>query len=541
MYADFAGIPEALFNTLKIAERCRFILTPRPVSLPGFFIPEGSTESAQLRNMCLDGLTRRVTGAGKCYYERLESELSVINSGGYVRYFYLLADLCTYLRKNTIIGTGRGSAGGSLVCYVLNITDIDPILHGLIFERFLNPLKLSFPDIDIDVSDDSRDMAFRYLKEKYGEKNTSLLLTTGVFRNTGAWSAIARVLEIPKAQHEAVIECIPAHESLAHNITDNVKLHNKMTRDPFLERALYEAMKIEGLIRVTGLHAAGIAVSDAPIPQMTGLDNGDPKALCSLYTGYDLEKYFGIIKFDILGLRALSKNAETVALVKRDHPETFPPGGYSPEQLPLHDEKTLALLRKGDTDGIFQLESEGMKNYVRMCRPDSFADICALSAMYRPYNMKFIKVYCAKKNNTTLPHNHDCTARELRNLRRLKDLCSGFPALRDIFAPTWYLPVYQEQLITVISLLFDCSTAQADIYRRELGKKKYTVIKELEKLLNENGNKTGFYKRDAKFLFNEVLLKWINFSFSKAHAVAYALIAWQTAFLKAHFPEKFRR
>jgi len=504
MFTDFASLPEALSNTLKIADRCQFVLKPRPVSLPGFTVPEGSSESTHLRNMCLAGLERRVPDAGTRYYERLESELSVISSGGYVRFFYLLADLIAYLRKTKIMGTVRGSAGGSLVCYALNITDTDPILHGLIFELFINPIReATYPDIDMEVSDDTRDMAIHYLKDKYGEKNTAPILMTRIFGNARACSAVAKALETPEQQREAI--------------------------------------KIEEIISENVIDSAGIAISDTHIPKMAGLIRGDECAACSLYTWDDLDYYFGVFRIDILGLRSLRLNAEVAALVTKECPDLLPTGGFSPEHLPLHDEKTLALLRGGSTDGVLNLESKTMKEYLRMCSPDSFSDICALSAMFRPPLLKWIVFYCAEKNNLTLTENKNCTSDELNDFRRLKDLCSGIPAIRDILAPTFYLPIYQEQIIIIIQLLFNCNTAQAVFYYREFNAKKLTVISECEKLLTNKGNTIGLDIKSSQFLFNSIQHNWSAHSISKAHTFAFTLIVWQSAFLKAHFPTQFEK
>ncbi len=529
MVALFADLPEALSNTVEIAERCAFRPHTHQPILPRFsHRAEGDSvvdEADELRKRAELGLTQRLTTAGVAeghsadeYRERLDFELGIIAGMKYPGYFLIVADFIQWAKAQGIpVGPGRGSGAGSLVSYALTITDLDPIRFGLLFERFLNPERVSMPDFDIDFCQDRRDEVIRYVQERYGRDQVAQIITFGTLQARGVLRDVGRVLQMPYGQVDKLCKLVPQNPtspiSLAQAIEGEPKLQAERDGDPVVKRAFDIAKKLEGLTRHASTHAAGIVIGDRALTELVPLYR-DPKSDMPV-TQFNMKwvEQAGLVKFDFLGLKTLTVLQTAVALVARRGID------IDLTAIPLDDKKTYDLLTRAEAVGVFQLESAGMRRALLDMRPDRFEDIIALVALYRPGPMANIPTYCARKHGMEQPdYIH--------------------PKLESVLKETFGVIVYQEQVMQAAQILAGFTLGQADLLRRAMGKK---IRKEMQAQRNnfvEGAIKNNIERYQADAIF-DLLERFAEYGFNKSHAAAYALVAYQTAYMKANFPVEF--
>jgi DNA polymerase-3 subunit alpha len=528
MVALFADLPEALASTVEIAERCAFRPRVHDPILPRFSVGEGGgvvDEAAELRARAVDGLAHRLATAGLApgvtedeYRERLDFELGVIERMKYPGYFLIVADFIQWAKAQGIpVGPGRGSGAGSLVAYSLTITDLDPIRFGLLFERFLNPERVSMPDFDIDFCQDRRDEVIRYVQERYGRDQVAQIITFGTLQARGVLRDVGRVLQMPYGQVDKLCKLVPqnpaAPVTLAQAIESEPKLQAERDGDPVVKRAFDIARKLEGLNRHASTHAAGIVIADRPLTELVPLYR-DPKSDMPV-TQFNMKwvEQAGLVKFDFLGLKTLTVLDRAVKLVRRRGIE------IDLLKIPLDDPKTFEMLARGDTVGVFQVESQGMRRALIDMRPDRFEDLIALVALYRPGPMANIPTYCARKlGYEPIEYLH--------------------PKLEPILAATYGIITYQEQVQQIARDLAGYSLAEADILRRAMGKK---IKKEMDAQRGRflaGATERGLIKGLAETIF-DACAKFAEYGFNKSHSAPYALLTYQTAYMKANFPVEF--
>ena len=529
MVALFADLPEALSNSVEIAERCAFRPHTHQPILPRFsHRAEGDSvvdEADELRKRAELGLTQRLITAGVAeghsadeYCERLDFELGIIAGMKYPGYFLIVADFIQWAKAQGIpVGPGRGSGAGSLVSYALTITDLDPIRFGLLFERFLNPERVSMPDFDIDFCQDRRDEVIRYVQERYGRDQVAQIITFGTLQARGVLRDVGRVLQMPYGQVDKLCKLVPQNPtspiSLAQAIEGEPKLQAERDGDPVVKRAFDIAKKLEGLTRHASTHAAGIVIGDRALTELVPLYR-DPKSDMPV-TQFNMKwvEQAGLVKFDFLGLKTLTVLQTAVALVARRGID------IDLTAIPLDDKKTYDLLTRAEAVGVFQLESAGMRRALLDMRPDRFEDIIALVALYRPGPMANIPTYCARKHGMEQPdYIH--------------------PKLESVLKETFGVIVYQEQVMQAAQILAGFTLGQADLLRRAMGKK---IRKEMQAQRNnfvEGAIKNNIERYQADAIF-DLLERFAEYGFNKSHAAAYALVAYQTAYMKANFPVEF--
>jgi DNA polymerase-3 subunit alpha len=528
MAALFSDLPEALASTVEIAERCAFRpLTKGPI-LPRFSVGEGGSvvdEADELRKRAEAGLAHRIATAGLApghteeeYRERLNFEIGVIAGMKYPGYFLIVADFIQWAKKKGIpVGPGRGSGAGSLVSYALTITDLDPIRFGLLFERFLNPERVSMPDFDIDFCQDRRDEVIRYVQERYGRDQVAQIITFGTLQARGVLRDVGRVLQMPYGQVDKLCKLVPqnpaAPVSLAQAIEGEPKLQAERDDDPVVKRAFSIALKLEGLTRHASTHAAGIVIGDRALTELVPLYR-DPKSDMPV-TQFNMKwvEQAGLVKFDFLGLKTLTVLQTAVALVKRRGID------IDLTAIPLDDQKTYDLLARAEAVGVFQLESAGMRRALLDMRPDRFDDIIALVALYRPGPMANIPTYCARKHGMEQPdYIH--------------------PKLEPILKETFGVIVYQEQVMQAAQILAGFTLGQADLLRRAMGKKIRSEMRAQRADFVQGAIKNGIERYQADAIF-DLLERFAEYGFNKSHAAGYALVAYQTAYMKANYPVEF--
>jgi DNA polymerase III subunit alpha len=527
MMALFVDLPEALASTVEIAQRCAFRPRTRKPILPRFTAPDGSAvdENAELRRQADEGLTRRIETLGLAsgqtiddYRKRLDFELGVIEGMKYPGYFLIVADFIKWAKDKGIpVGPGRGSGAGSLVAYALTITDLDPIRFGLLFERFLNPERVSMPDFDIDFCQERRDEVIRYVQERYGRDHVAQIITFGTLQARGVLRDVGRVLEMPYGQVDKLTKLVPmnpaAPVTLSKAIAEEPRLQAARDAEPVVKRAFDIAMKLEGLHRHASTHAAGIVIGDRPLSELVPMYR-DPKSQLPV-TQFNMKwvEQAGLVKFDFLGLTTLTVLQEAVKLVARR--------GINLDLLsiPLDDAKSYAMLARGETVGIFQVEGQGMRRALIDMRPDRFEDIIALVALYRPGPMANIPTYCARKHGKEQPE-------------------YIHPKLEPVLRETFGVIVYQEQVMEAARRLSGYSLGEADLLRRAMGKKIRSEMEAQRKRFVEGAVKDGVEKGQAEAIF-ELLARFADYGFNKSHAAAYALVAYQTAYMKANYPVEF--
>jgi DNA polymerase-3 subunit alpha len=528
MTALFCDLPEALASTIEIAERCHFRPRVNEPILPRFAASEQGApldEAIELRTRAEAGLRQRIALHGIApghnldeYNERLATELRVIETMKYPGYFLIVSDFIQWAKAQGIpVGPGRGSGAGSLVAYALTITDLDPIRFNLLFERFLNLERVSMPDFDIDFCQDRRDEVIRYVQSRYGRDQVAQIITFGTLQARGVLRDVGRVLEMPYGQVDKLCKLVPqnpaAPVTLARAIEGEPRLQAERDGNPIVKRAFDIALKLEGLYRHASTHAAGIVIGDRPLSELVPLYR-DPKSDMPV-TQFNMKwvEQAGLVKFDFLGLKTLTVLKTAVRLLKQRGIEV------DLTAIPLDDAKTYAMLSRAEAVGIFQLESQGMRRALLDMRPDRFEDIIALVALYRPGPMANIPTYCARKHGMEKPdYIH--------------------PKLEAILRETYGVIVYQEQVMQAAQLLAGYSLGQADLLRRAMGKKIRKEMAEQRAHFVKGATERGIERAQADMIF-DLLERFAEYGFNKSHAAAYALVAYQTAFLKANYPVEF--
>jgi DNA polymerase-3 subunit alpha len=522
----FADVPEALASTVEIAERCAFRPVTRKPILPRFTVGADaadarSDEAAELHRQAEEGLRHRTKVHGLAqgtteedYRARLAFEIDVITRMNYAGYFLIVADFIKWAKAEGIpVGPGRGSGAGSLVAYALTITDLDPML----FERFLNPERVSMPDFDIDFCQDGRDQVIRYVQQRYGRDQVAQIITFGTLQARGVLRDVGRVLQMPYGQVDKLTKLVPqnpaAPVTLAAAIASEPKLQAFRDEDPVVARAFDIAQRLEGLTRHASTHAAGIVIGDRPLSELVPLYR-DPKSDMPV-TQFNMKwvEPAGLVKFDFLGLKTLTVLDLAVKLLKRRGID------LDLARLPLDDEPSYAMLAKGDVVGVFQVESQGMRRALVDMRPDRFEDIIALVALYRPGPMANIPTYCARKHGDEEPE-------------------YLHPKLEPILKETFGVIIYQEQVMQIAQVLAGYSLGEADLLRRAMGKKIRKEMEQQRERFVSGAVARGIARGQADTIF-ELLAKFADYGFNKSHAAAYALLSYQTAYMKAHHPVEF--
>lgn len=518
MSASFPNQPDAIANTLKIADECNLTLKLGENILPKFPLPADETAESYLQSLCLEGFFHRYGEAPSAEaHQRLEYELEIIKRTGFAGYFLIVSDLVNWAKKNGIaVGPGRGSAAGSIVSFVLGITNLDPLAYDLMFERFLNPDRVSMPDIDLDFADLRRDEVIHYVEERYGQDHVAHIITFGTMAARVAVRDVARVFGLPYIYGDKLAKLIPPLKtSLAQARALIPELKEIDARDPDGKKVLDMAQKIEGVARHAGQHAAGIIITPEPLDNFVPLQTpsaSDPTVV-SQYSLKPVED-LGLLKIDFLGLRNLTIIEHALKLIRDFHKADI-----NIDHLPLNDKKTFGLLQAGDTTGVFQLESDGMRRYLRELKPTNLEDIIAMVALYRPGPMEYIPDYIAGKHGTKQPtYLH--------------------PLLKPILSKTYGVAIYQEQLMEIAKSLAGFSLAEADVLRKAVGKKIHKLLTEQKEKFIDGCINNNVPKEVAEAVF-AFIEPFAGYGFNRSHAACYALIAYQTAYLKAHYPCEF--
>ncbi|MCK4618533.1 MAG: DNA polymerase III subunit alpha [Desulfobacterales bacterium] len=527
MHNYFKSYPGALENTVSIAKRCNVDFDFKSYHFPKFETPSGQTAEEFFEQKAWEGYNQKIKRVKEKnpeidesqYKERIKSEISTINSMGFSGYFLIVADFILYAKKHNIpVGPGRGSVAGSLVAYSLGITDLDPIEHGLIFERFLNPGRKSMPDIDVDFCINGREEIFRYVVEKYGGGSyVAQIITFGKLKTRAVIRDVGRALDIPLHEVDAIAKMVPdvLNISLDNALKQEPRLRSIAEKKPEIDDLLKVCRVLEGLPRHASTHAAGVVVSDKPLVEYLPLYKGKKGEVLTQFDMKCVEK-IGLVKFDFLGLRNLTVIANTLSLIAKQ-------GDTPPDliNITLADPDTYRLLVSGDTVGVFQLESSGMKDLLVRLRPECFDDVIALVALYRPGPMEsgMIDDYVERKHGK-------------------KDVVYLLPELEPILKETYGVIVYQEQVMRIAASVADYSMSEADDLRKAMGKKKPAIMARQRLRFIKGATERGIQSQKAKKLF-DLIEKFGGYGFNKSHSAAYALIAYQTAFLKAHFPVEF--
>jgi len=525
MAERFRDFPEAVANTVKIAERCHLELDTKPL-LPRFEVPQGENAEAYLRRLAEEGLKTRYPEMGQVVRDRVETELSVIQDMGYAPYFLIVSDFIAYARANGVaVGPGRGSAAGSIVCYALGITTLDPLQHGLIFERFLNRERISMPDIDVDFDDRNRDRVIEYVGQKYGQDHVAQIITFGTMKARAVIRDVGRALDVPLREVDHLAKLVPP--TLNMTLDKAIAMVPELAqaeKDPVYERLLKNARKLEGLVRHASTHAAGIVITPEPLQQYVPLQasitrgerNGQEKR--TVMTQYEMNavQKIGLLKMDFLGLRNLSviedalKNLGLTRGLKLDL-----------ATIPWDDAATFRLLQAGDTNGVFQLESAGLRRLLQDMRPTTFDDITAANALFRPGPLEggLVDQYVKRKHGEV-------------------EIAYLLPQLEPILKETYGVIVYQEQVMNIARQLAGFTLGEADVLRGAMGKKKKEEMAKMRAKFIEGATNRGVSESKATEIF-DLMAYFAGYGFPKAHSAAYAVISYQTAYLKANYPLEY--
>ncbi len=526
MAVMFQNVPGAAENTVKIAQKCNLTIDMKTIHLPKIKLDTSLSHEDYLKNLCLGGLKLKYKEITPSLLQRLEYELGVINRMGYTDYFLVVHDFIKYAKDNRIpVGPGRGSAAGSLCAYALNITEIDPIANGLIFERFLNPERISMPDIDIDICYERRDEVREYVAKKYGADRVSQIVTFGTMAARAAIKDVARVMGIEIRTANKVSKAVPSVPgiTLKSALETSDDLRDMYNNDAEIKKLIDIAMSLEGYPRHTSIHAAGVVIGDDVLSKYVPLYKSDG-TLVTQYPMAALEE-IGLLKMDFLGLRNLTIIKDTEKLIRENIDEKF-----DIENIPLDDKKTFDLIKRGDTDGLFQLENPGLQSFLRKFKPSTVDDIVITTSIYRPGPMEQIPLF-------------------LKNVKNPDGITYKHPLLEPILKPTYGVVVYQEQVMDIVRTLAGYSMGRADLVRRAMAKKKQEVMqKERDIFINglvEDGEvktdgalRRGIDEKTANEIFDS-LIDFANYAFNKSHAACYALVAYRTAYLKAHYPTHY--
>lgn len=583
----FPDIPEAFDNTVKIMERCHYDFQFGVNLIPRFDIPEGEKDEEHFfRKLCWQGAIERYNlpfsetdipelvakvhsgGLGKklsetspeelhefagtsysdikkqmlhglneeqkAIVDRLEYEMCVINEMGFCTYFLIVADFINWAKDHNIaVGPGRGSAAGAIVAYVMKITDLDPLEHSLLFERFLNPARVSMPDIDTDFEDARRLEVLDYVTQKYGRMNVAQICTFGSLKAKQAVKDTGRSLGIAYQEMDILAKKIT--EKLGTKLKDIIAYNPEVKaamENPTYERVFTLSTKLEGVVRQLGVHACAVVISEKPLTEYTALQY-PPKDKKYLVTGYSAKplELLGLLKMDFLGLRNLTILQQALLIIERTKGVKI---NFS--TLPLDDQKSYELFARGDTKGVFQFESEGMRKWLRELKPTCFEDIIAMVSMYRPGPMAWIPVYIGKKHNLKIQFP---SPEAEENFKKLEEVLDKYPDVRKILENTNLIPIYQEQILQLAQKFSGFSLGGADLLRRAIGKKIMEELLAQKEKFIEGAKAMGNSPEDAKFIFEKGIEPFADYGFNKSHAACYALIAYQTAYLKAHYPTEF--
>ena len=520
----FPYIPEALENTQKIADRCEVEIEFGVTKLPKFDVPAPYTSWEYLNKLCYDGLKERYSGDLTELEKRLEYELGVIKTMGYVDYFLIVWDFIRFARDHDImVGPGRGSAAGSLVSYTLGITKLDPIKYNLLFERFLNPERVSMPDIDVDFCFERRQEVIDYVLEKYGKDRVVQIVTFGTMAARGVIRDVGRVMDLPYAQCDAIAKMIPEELNITIDkaLKMNPELKNLYTTDETVKKLIDMSRRLEGLPRHTSMHAAGVVISQKSVDEYVPLARASDGSIVTQFTMTTLEE-LGLLKMDFLGLRTLTVIQKAVKLIEKNKGISL-----DMDHVDYNDKAVYDMLGAGKTEGVFQLESAGMTSFMKELKPESLEDVIAGISLYRPGPMDFIPQYIEGKNNPDSIH----------------FLC---PQLEPILSATYGCIVYQEQVMQIVRSLGGYTLGRSDLVRRAMSKKKAAVMeKERQNFVygNEEEGVPGCVNRGiSEEIANKIyeqMMDFAKYAFNKSHAAAYAVVAYQTAYLKCHFPVEF--
>ena len=529
--------PEVVLNTKKVADRCDVEIELGRILIPKYPLPEGENEHSYLLRLTYQGLLQRYNGASKEEAEKLdpddiipqlsdevrqraEMELGVMGNMGYEGYFLIVQDFINWGKSQGIVfGPGRGSAAGSIIAYALNITDLDPLKYGLLFERFLNPDRISMPDIDVDIQDTRRDEVIEYCAKKYGEDHVSNIATFGKMFGRMAVRDVARVLEVPYAESDRLAKLVPPpnqgrHIPLSVSIKEDADLRREYENNPTAKQVLDYAIQLEGTIRSHGVHACGVVIAPDTLVNYIPLEMAQKGVVATQFPMGEVEE-LGLLKMDFLGLSNLTIINNAMRIIRK---------AYNTEinlsQLPLDDKKTYELFQRGDTTGVFQLESAGMKRYLRGLKPTTFEDIIAMVALYRPGPMQFIDSFIRRKHGE-------------------EEITYLHPGMKNSLKNTYGILVYQEQFMQISKEWCGFTGGQADTLRKAVGKKKIDLMKKVKPEFVEGAVKVGGATKEIAETFWTQLEEFANYCFNKSHAACYGLIAYWTAYLKAHYPDAF--
>ena len=520
----FSYIPEAIDNTAKIAERCNVEIEFGVTKLPRYEVPEGYDSWGYLNHLCSEGFKERYPEDDGTLKERLEYELGVIKSMGYVDYFLIVWDFINFARSHGIaVGPGRGSAAGSIVSYCLKITNIDPIRYQLLFERFLNPERVSMPDIDVDFCYERRQEVIDYVVEKYGKDQVAQIVTFGTLAARGVIRDVGRVMDLPYSLCDQVSKMVPAELNITLDLAlkKNLELKGLYDTDEQVHKLIDMSRRLEGLPRHTSMHAAGVVISRTNIDEYVPLSRGSDGTITTQFTMTTLEE-LGLLKMDFLGLRTLTVLQDAVAMIQKDHGVKL-----DLDHIDFNDKKVMESIGTGKDDGVFQLESGGMKSFMKELKPESLEDIIAGISLYRPGPMDFIPKYLKGKNDTAA-------------------ITYTCPQLEHILKPTYGCIVYQEQVMQIVRDLAGYTLGRSDLVRRAMSKKKADVMARERKNFvygnEEEGVKgcaaNGIDEKTANQIFDD-MTDFAKYAFNKSHAAAYAVVAYQTAYLKYYYPREF--
>lgn len=521
IFNAFPDLPDALDNTVKIAQMTDLEIPMGSHHLPKFPLPPNETEESLLKKWCEKGLTERYQNITTEIRERLEYELSIVNKMGFPGYFLIVADFIKFAREKGIyVGPGRGSAAGSLIAYAIKITNIDPILNGLMFERFLDLNRISMPDIDVDFEDTRRKEVIDYVREKYGDNHVAGIITFGTIMARAAVRDSGRVLGMPYNKVDQIAKLIPAtvqgrHTPLKQSIQDVPELKQVYTQEPEVKQLLDAATSLEGTIRHASQHACAIVISKNPLDQYVAVQQAQGGDVHQV-TQYSMDPIdnIGLLKMDILGLANLTTMHKAIDIISAVYGDEV-----DIDKIPNDDKKTFQLLARGETVGVFQLESAGMKRYIKELKPNKFQDIVAIVALYRPGPIQWIDSFINRKNNRE----------EVEYLHPLAE-----KSMKD----TYGIPVYQEQVMQMSKDMCGFTGAEADTLRKAIGKKIPKLMAEIKEKFISGAVNNGVDKKQASQIWTQ-LEDFAAYCFNKSHATCYAVVAYQTAYLKAHYPDCF--
>ncbi len=520
MIASFSDTPEAVSNTLKIAEMCDVEIELGKTQLPFFQVPEGFNEFSYLEKLTREGLVKRFKKTYEeidpTYRERLDYELSVIKKMGWPSYFLIVADFINWAKNNKIVvGPGRGSAAGSLVCYLIGITNLDPLQYDLLFERFLNPERISMPDIDTDFADTRRDEVIRYVESKYGKDHVAQIITFGTIAARVSIRDVGRVLDVPYDFCDKLAKTIPMFTDLSEALENVQEFKDFYNKDPQAKKIIDYALRLEGVSRHTSVHACGVVITRDPVTEYMPVQyaSSSDMTVVSQYSLHPVEE-LGLLKMDFLGLKNLTIIESALNIIRKTKGKDI-----NIDDLPLDDKPTYKLFQDGETTGVFQFESSGMKRYLKELKPTILEDIIAMVALYRPGPMEWIPDYIAGKNGR-------------------KKVQYLHPKLQSILDKTYGVAIYQEQVMEIARSLAGFTMGGADVLRKAMGKKIPELLAQQKEKFIEGCVKNGINKELAEKVFS-FIEPFAGYGFNRSHAACYAVIGYQTAYLKAHYPAEF--